>query len=284
MADPLLDRSYPGHLARWLRTGVGVAALVRSVTLVPQLQLAADPATEMPLLWGGFVTGGTWPLITILWVGAGTALVVGVRTRIAAALLAILAFGVIGADAATYSNHLYLLSLAALGLAAAGGRLDGRADRPGPAWVTGWPIAVLRMQVSIVYLFAGLAKINEDFLSGLVLHEVLSASIFTAGAPEVLLRSPVLLMGAAFGVVAVELLIAAGLWVRRWSRFLVCAAVPLHAPMVLLAPSWTEALQLCVFALLMWTLLLAFHRPLERCPVHGASVATGPTPELARTG
>ena len=266
MGDALLAWVHPSAPLRLLRTLVGLVALARLVTLVPQLRAAADPATADPLVWGGLVNAWTWPLIAALWGLAALALVVGRRTALAAGTLAMLVLALLGADAGLRWSHLYVLGLVCVVLAA------GARSFEGPAWsnlhevaVPGWPVVVARLQVSIVYLFAGVAKVNEDFLSGLVLFEHFHGGLLTTWLPAWAVGSQPFLTTLAVAVIAAEWWLATALWVTRWFKANVALAVVLHAGMVLLAQHGEQALHFALFAVLMWSLLLVFHSPLRRC-------------------
>ena len=92
---------------------------------------------------------------------------VGWRTRLAAAGLLVSLAWIELIDATTYLNHYWFLTLvAALAVVAPLGRalsLDAR-RAGGPATVArGW-VWLLRFQVGVVYAFAGLAKLQSDWL------------------------------------------------------------------------------------------------------------------------
>jgi vitamin K-dependent gamma-carboxylase len=70
-------------------------------------------------------------------------------------------------DKTAYLNHYYLVSLLSLLLvfvpAGAAFSIDAR-RRPRSAYVGGWSYILLRVQVGLVYVYAGLAKLNHDWL------------------------------------------------------------------------------------------------------------------------
>ena len=285
MPDPLLGWVYASGPLRAMRILVGSAALVRLATLIPQLRAAADPATAEPLVWGGLVTAWTWPLLAAMWALGAMALVVGRRTSLGAGLLALTVLVLLGADANLRWSHLYVLGLAATIIAAGGRSFDGARRGPGGApQVPGWPVLVVRIQVSIIYGFAGLAKVNEDFVSGLVLFENLAGSVTAGWLPPQVAASPVALTTLAVAVICAELWLAAGLWVTRWFFANLAVAVVLHAGMLLLARDGQEALHFALFAVLMWALVLAFRYPLRRCPAsgHGLVGSAGFEPAASR--
>ena len=97
----------------------------------------------------------------------------GWRARLTGTILALAVVFVIALDRQTYSNHLYLMAwLTALLVAADAG--DGLAIRTERRRVTFWPVILLCLQLTIVYVFSALTKINDSFLSGEVLAGVLT--------------------------------------------------------------------------------------------------------------
>lgn len=86
----------------------------------------------------------------------GVSIAVGYRTRLAAGLFAIGFAYVELLDAALYLNHYWFVTLAAVTLAIA----PSASGRTVPA-VTVW---ALRAQLAAVYVFAGIAKLNPDWL------------------------------------------------------------------------------------------------------------------------
>ncbi len=82
-------------------------------------------------------------------------LMLGVRPRLAALVVFMLFTYVELLDQAAYLNHYYFVSVIALLLA-----VIPSEDRPAPAWA----LYALRLQVGLVYFFAGLAKLRSDWL------------------------------------------------------------------------------------------------------------------------
>jgi len=75
------------------------------------------------------------------------------------AVVFVLGFGAIFLmDQAYYQNHLYLVLLVGVFFALA----DVRADRMAATWM----VDLLRLQVGVVYVFGGLAKLNSDWMAG----------------------------------------------------------------------------------------------------------------------
>jgi hypothetical protein len=93
---------------------------------------------------------------------AAVAVMVGFHPRKAAALFALLFTWAELIDAATYLNHYYLISLLATLLALLP-TPAGFSDRHGSV-VPRWATLCLRVQVGIVYVYAGLWKLDGDWL------------------------------------------------------------------------------------------------------------------------
>jgi len=127
---------------------------------------------EPPFLFSywGFGWVRPWPGVGLelhfALLGAGAlAMALGVAYR-ASAWLTWAAFAYLFLlDKAQYLNHFYLIVLLGflLALAPADRALSVR-RRGGDASVPAWSVQVLRFQVGLVYLYAGLAKLNADWL------------------------------------------------------------------------------------------------------------------------
>ena len=99
---------------------------------------------------------------------AAASLVVGFRSRLSAALFfATFSYAEL-ADKTTYLNHYYLVSLLTLLLAfmpaGAVWSLDARRAGRSAVQVGAWCYGLLRAQLAVVYVYAGIAKLGEDWL------------------------------------------------------------------------------------------------------------------------
>lgn len=240
------------------RSVFGALVLLRGIYLVEQAQTAA---AQNVFSQDTLASSALASSVVVAWVGLGAALLLGWRARAASALLTALIFGLFWTDSLFYNNHLYLMALVALLLACGnpGGTfsLDARHGRS-PRASAAWPQGLLTLQVSIVYAFAALSKIQEDFVSGLSLHVHLTEGPFAPLLPQAPLHSFGFLVTVSITVIVAQLFLAIGLWfkhVRRWGFLL---GFMLHAPMVLLADSAHQALRLMIFSLLMWALYMLF--------------------------
>jgi uncharacterized membrane protein YphA (DoxX/SURF4 family) len=93
----------------------------------------------------------------------GLCIAAGVRTRLAAALFAVGFAYTELIDASLYLNHYWFVTLAALWLALIPTSGCASVDRGGGT-VPAWSIWALRGQLAVVYVFAGIAKLNADWL------------------------------------------------------------------------------------------------------------------------
>lgn len=118
-----------------------------------------DPAYHFP--YWGFAWVRPWPGVGMylhfaaLALAAAT-LALGLRPRLAALVCFVLFTHAELIDKAAYLNHYYLVSVVLLLLVF----LPTRADRPAPAWA----LYAVRLQIGLVYGFAGLAKLRGDWL------------------------------------------------------------------------------------------------------------------------
>lgn len=122
--------------------------------------LAPLPDLPGPVLYGLYVAV----------VGAGLAVAAGWHYRAAAAVLCVGCWWLFLRDATTYINHHYLFCLVASLLlvvpAHRAASLDVRAGRvAAAATVPAWTRYLLLGQLGVVYFFAGLAKLDPDWLA-----------------------------------------------------------------------------------------------------------------------
>jgi uncharacterized membrane protein YphA (DoxX/SURF4 family) len=194
----------------------------------------------------------------VIWFTCGALLAVGLGTRVAGIVL----LGQLGytllLDQQTYSNHLYLLTLEVLyvllgnagacwsldaWLRGGRGRAGGAGDDPR---VPAWPVTLWKWQISIVYFFAAAAKLNPNFLSGLIL-EIYWPTTGWLGFLEPL-HTPLVLRPLAVASVAAEFFLAFALWLRPLRRLAVVVGIGLHAGMILMI-SQKDPTGIIVFAL-----------------------------------
>ena len=172
---------------------VGALVLVKSV----------DVALRGP----GELGAATWAPVLALWVAGGVALATGRSSRAPWAVV-LVGGAALAVDAPLELRRQHLVLL--LGVAVAGAVTSDAAER----------LLLWRTQLSALYAFAAVAKLNETFLSGTVLAGALS------GGPVPLPRLPLLvLVLAGLLLIAVEVLLAATPWVLQRGGLVVAAAL-----------------------------------------------------------
>lgn len=147
-----------------------------------------------------------WPGDGMLWhfgilLAAAVLVTLGVYYRAAIIVFALGFTYVFVLDAAFYQNHFYLICLLAWLMALIPAdrawSLDAALDpRRRSATAPGWTLWILRAQIAIVYTFAGLAKLNPDWLRGEPVRT------FLAQAPDVAVLGPLLGHPAAPWIIA----------------------------------------------------------------------------------
>ena len=200
-------------------------------------------------------SGSVWAFI-LVWVLAAIAFVSGWKTRIAGTVLACVIGYSLLLDQQFYSNHLYLLFLIVvlLTIANSGAAISMDARQAERATVPGWPIWLLKIQVSIVYIFSAIAKLTPQYLSGEVLTESLKQYGFFA--VPMTWRVPVAMKLLAIVAIVVELFVGLGLWSRRLRPVAVILGVLFHTFIIVALDS--SRLSLSIFAFEMFAVYLLF--------------------------
>jgi len=241
---------------RILFGAVMVAAVVRFAARGWIGELLVEPRFHFTYL--GFDWVRPWPgwgmhVHFALMGMAALGVMVGYGTRWSAAAFFVLFTHAELIEAASYLNHYYFVSIVALLCAVlpvgAAWSLDAR--RVGRQPVGAWSYAVLRAQLALVYVFAGLAKLNGDWLwRGEPLRTWLAAH---ADAPVVggLLALPATALLLSWGGALFDLTIPFWLAWRRTRRWAYAAAVVFHTSVWLLFPigvfSWVMLAAATVF-------------------------------------
>ena len=222
---------------------LGVAAVVRFAAKGWIDELYIAPAHHFSYYGFGWVQA--WPgwgmyLHFALLGLAALGVALGYRWRLSAAAFFLLFTYVELIDQTTYLNHYYLVSVLSLMMVflplANAASLDSRRGAPGG----GIPRAVvwaLRAQVGVVYVFAGIAKLNPDWLFHaeplrIWLYNSADAPIIGAFAREAWLPYAMSWAGAAFDLGIVPLL----LW-RRTRLYAYLTLLAFHVATAVLFPS-----------------------------------------------
>lgn len=235
------------------RAGVGLAALVEAPAIYRTLSAFSDPdLLALPRLGWLEPPGPALAAVAFaVLLAAAAAFAAGWCTRAAGGVLTGLLAWILLLDRQLYSNHLYLLLLLVLllSLARSGAAfsVDARRRRPRNA-IPGWPVLLMRMQVSIVYVFAAAAKLNAMFLSGAVLRLYIRL-------PGMDRLPPVFFALLAAASVATELFLALAFWSPRLRKLAFAVGVAFHLSILL---SMRTLPDLVTFTLLMSSAYLAF--------------------------
>jgi hypothetical protein len=230
---------------RALFGAVLTAAAVRFVAKGWLQTQLIDPPFHFTYPCLSFVRPGPAPLVYLhfaLLIVAGIALAVGYRSKLSAAVLAFGWGWLELIDRATYLNHYYLLCLMACLLACSpAGRalsLDVRLGRMVPAdTMPRWLLCAMRLQVGVVYVFAGFAKLNADWLlRAQPLRIWLAASADQVPWFGTWLAAPVTAFVASWLSAVFDLAIVPLLLWRRTRAVAFLAAIGFHAVTGLLLP------------------------------------------------
>lgn len=233
----------PSRTLGLTRIGVGVAAVLKALIILPiLLELAELRTLHVPYFAWVPLLHDAWSILLVtLWLLSAALFTIGWRAHISGLTLLGCLVVTLGLDQQTYSNHLYLMSWLVLLLVVAdagAGRSVEAGDRP----VVRWPLVLIGAQLTIVYGFSGLTKINEEFLSGGVLASALRGGVVPF--PEQL-RTQTILSVLALVVIGVELFLALMLWSPSYRRIAYVLGVGLHLSITLFM---ARTLELLVFS------------------------------------
>lgn len=246
------------------RAGIGVATLLGAAEMARGLKALHTPGVlriprfeSFPVLPQSAVA-----LFLGVWVLAGIAFCLGWHTRTAGALLTGFQVYSLALDHQLYSNHLYLMALFTLLLTLADSGASFSIDahrRESVPYIPAWPVALMRVLISIVYGFAVLAKLNAFFLSGIVLRQ----NMKVPGMEHV---PNWVFMVLALASVATEAFLAYAFWKRRLRVVAFLVGLGFHVTIVFTMWLFPD---LVTFAVIMGSAYLAFFsrfRPVERGP------------------
>jgi predicted DCC family thiol-disulfide oxidoreductase YuxK len=253
-----LGERVPSRPLAIARIGVALAVILELPNSGKALLRLDDPGIiRVPMLpWTPAVTDSLALVLIGLWAASAFAVLVGWRTRLAATALTLTLAIDLLLDQQLFENHIYLMVLLAalLAVANSGAALSLDARRPGEqAEVSRWPVWLIQFQISVVYGFAALSKINLAFLSG----SPVATSLRRVGPLAVpdAWRSPEPMLVLALMAICAEGFLAVALWSPRWRPTAFVVALALHGGLaVWFAPTY----QLIVFAMAMLPPLILF--------------------------
>lgn len=175
------------------------------------------------------------PTLSLVWVllavsvGASIAMVLGIAGRVPALLVAGVSAFVLLIDQQTYSNHLVLLMMLALFLGCSGAAQAWTVSRTKRATrVPAWPAFLIKVQITTLYVWTAVAKINPQYLSGEVLQTYLQPWV---PIPETMLPA------VALASIATEAFLAVALWIPRIRTLALVTGAALHVGIVVMLDS-----------------------------------------------
>lgn len=213
---------------RWVYTFVGVGFLLKAASVHMMLNgVFHEDKLKLPVL--GFIpefSPEQTPFIIWPWVISAILFSFRKWVRGAGGVLITLSVLVMLLDKQLYSNHLYLGVLLLILLLIAKSTRDESSTS-----LSYWPLFLLKAQVSIVYIFAALQKLNADFLSGEVLREYwIQGSVFT---PPAAMVEAGLFQYIAIAAVLTELFLGIAFWIPRLRALVVTVGVSMHSSFML---------------------------------------------------
>ena len=231
LVSQLFDAVTNARFYAWTRFALGLLALTKG----------------MELLYVGVAPGAVVP-----WMACAALFAAGLAPLVTGAVLAGLGFLLLQAE---YNNHFYSLLLIAglvtLSQSRAAFAFFATRQIDAPAW----PSTLMKVQVSTIYFYAGVAKLNHEWLSGDVLALHFGTSLFRPP------QADWFTFPLALAVPAVELFVAAALWRNRLRTAAFALLLPLHAGMLLLSWTLLGIYGIGVFAPLTFLLVQAFAIP-----------------------
>ena len=236
----MLERMVDPRAVAFARIGLGCAGLLNTLELFVILDGLAAGKLARPLVdWAPPVSSSASTAFLAIAVTACVAMITGVATTAGAVSYSIAAGTVLLWDQQTYSSHqvLTVLLVAYLACAHSDAAWSLSSLRHGRRQVRWWPQLLMMTQLTAVYLFAGLSKINAVFLSGDPLSTWVRFSLPGWVHPAM----------AWVTVVTEVAVLAVGLWVPRIRVLAVLAGLGLHLSIVLMLTHHT--FQLVAFTL-----------------------------------
>ena len=248
----------PARALALLRLTVGTFFLLRTTPILlplgfrfAQAPLAGWPARGWHLAaFGLALPAWTVAALAILRTVAAASFLAGFHARKAGVIAAAFGWVVLAQDALAYVNSIHLLYLSTLLVALADSSAE-LALRPEPAASMRSSVWLLRALPMSVYAFAGLAKLNGEFLSGRALLAFREDGFVRGLIAPLACATPARAQAASVFVVIVELALPVLLALPRTRKLAVGIALVFHATLeVSMHPD--------VFGWLMIALLLPF--------------------------
>ena len=228
----------------------------------PDLSASTVPVERFHVPWWSWLptpAPGLYRALVIVGVVAGAAMVVGLFSRLATATAFAIVTYLLFVDMTGFAHNRGFLVWMLAGLTFLptdrAFSLDARLGRAAPPIGALWPVFVLRVVVSTVYLTSGLTKLaNPDWRDGLVLWDRVNRyahKIPFDGWVFDVVTSRWFHRVLAPSAIAVEVFIALALWNRRTRAVAMVVAVIFHASIEITASVQTFSYS-AIAALLIW--------------------------------
>lgn len=253
----LLNQRVDGRALGIARIVLGLAALLKGLLTATSVYLfqSADVLRYPYTPFEVSTPSGTIALgVVFFWVIFAFLFMIGFGTRLSGALLALMIFLVIGLDQQFYSNHLYLLATvtALMTIAGAGAWYSIDAWRsPGERSVPRWAVLLIMLQLTSVYFFAAITKLNDGFLSGAVMERAFEPAMRERVEQLISLETLAPL------AIVTELFLAFAFWHSRARLLALPAGLGFHVLNVAIMGRG-GSINLAIFALIMLSMMLVF--------------------------
>lgn len=273
--DRLVDQRANLRALALMRVLMG-AIVIRH--LWPDVEAAVTPVERFHVPWWSWLpTPSPGAYRTLVWIGvaAGAAMALGLVVRWATATAFAVVTYLVVVDMTTFAHNrgflvwlLFGLTLLPTGGAFSVSRYLGRRQPPPATDAEGpwWPVVMLRIVVTSVYLTSGATKLlNPDWRSGRVLWDRMHRSadlIPFDGALQDLVLSRAFHHLLSPTAIAVELFLAAGLWFARTRLTAIWIAILFHVSIELMASVQTFSYS-ALAATLLWVTPTTRDRQLE---------------------
>lgn len=190
------------------------------------------PHMQFTYLGFGWITPLPYPglvVLTVVLIVCAACITLGVYQRLAAAAFGIGWTYIFLLDKAYYINHFYLVSLVTLLLAVlpASGTYTPRWAGYAATTASAWHLWALRAQFGILYFYAGLAKIQSDWIAGEPMRAFLTP-YFPPPQPAPTLSHDIAAYAFSWGGLAFDLLIVPGLLWPRTRTVTILFALGFH--------------------------------------------------------
>jgi vitamin K-dependent gamma-carboxylase-like protein len=262
----------PAYTLGLVRMAFGVVAIGWTISLLPDLSTLFGPHGIMPQQpgdafdWGVFALFTSESALLIGWVVllvSSVALTIGWHSRLAALAVFVLILSFQHRDPWTWNSGDVAVRIEALVLALSpcGAALSlDQARGAGKFWSAQecpqWPVRLMQLQMSLIYLASALSKINGGaWPQGTAVSYAVRLQDLSLLSPPHWVTDNALLMNAAtWGTLAVELSLAFLVWNHRLRPWVLAAGAVMHTIIMI-------TIAVGFFTVAMFVLYLAFVPP-----------------------